>query len=79
MEIGCMTLVEMLERDADLFPEKPALVYKESALSYSELHSRANALANFLLDIGLNKGERVGLLLHKTPEAIIIRRSMKFS
>ena len=66
-----MTLVEMLERDADLFPEKPALVYKESALSYSELHSRANALANFLLDIGLNKGERVGLLLHKTPEAII--------
>jgi long-chain acyl-CoA synthetase len=66
-----MTLVEMLKRDAELFPDKTALIYGESIISYSVLFRKSNALANLLLGIGLKKGEKVGLLLKKTPEAII--------
>jgi len=66
-----MTLVEMLEKNAKLFPEKTALIYEESKISHRMLYERSNALANFLIGIGLRKGERVGLLLQKTPEAII--------
>ena len=66
-----MTIVEMLKKNAKLFPEKTAIIYKESRISYAELFERSNTLANFLVDIGLKKGERVGLLLQKTPEAII--------
>lgn len=71
MQASCMTLIEMLTRAADLFPGKTALIYKESRLSYLDLSHQVHALANSLLDMGLRKGERVGLLLQKTPEAII--------
>ncbi len=66
-----MTLVEMLEKNAMLFPEKMALIFKESKISYETLYERSNTLANFLVSIGLKKGQKVGLLVQKTPEAII--------
>lgn len=66
-----MTIVEMLEKNAKLFPAKTAIIYKESKISWEEFHERSNALANFLISIGLKKGERVGLLLEKTPEAVV--------
>ena len=53
-----MTLVEMLERNAKLFPEKTALIYRDSRISFKTLHERSNALASFLVSIGLKKGER---------------------
>lgn len=66
-----MTIVEMLERNARLFPEKTAIIYENSRVSYVVLYERSITLANFLLSMGLKKGDRVGLLLHKTPDAII--------
>ena len=66
-----MTIDEMLKKNTRLFPEKTAIIYKESKISYAELFERSNTLANFLVDIGLKKGEKVGLLLQKAPEAII--------
>ena len=65
-----MTLVEMLEKKAKLYPEKTALIYKDSKISYNTLYEKSNALGNFLTGINFKKGERVGLLLQKTPEAI---------
>lgn len=66
-----MTIVEMLEKSAKLFPEKAAIIYKGARISYKEFHEKSRALAGFLINIGLKKGERVGLLLEKTPEAVI--------
>jgi len=66
-----MTVVEMLKRNAKLFPKKTALIYKDSKISYKLLYDRSVALANNLIDIGLKKGERVGLLVQKTPEVVL--------
>ena len=66
-----MTIVEMLAKNAKLFPEKTAIIYKESRISYQKFYERSNVLANFLVGIGLKKGESVGLLLQKTPEAVV--------
>ena len=66
-----MTIVEMLKKNVRLYPEKTALIYKESRISYEALYKRSIALTNYLIDIGLKKGERVGLLMQKTPEVII--------
>jgi long-chain acyl-CoA synthetase len=66
-----MTIVEMLERNAKLLPEKTAIIYGDSKISYREFYERSNMLANFLIANGLKNGERVGLLVQKTPEAII--------
>ena len=66
-----MTIVEMLERNARLFPGKTAVISGGSAISYEMFHEQVNKLANALIGMGLRKGDRVGLLLEKTPEALI--------
>jgi long-chain acyl-CoA synthetase len=66
-----MTLIEMLQRNVKLFPEKTAIIHGESRISFKVLYERSNALANFLNGVGLKKGERVGLLLGKSPDAIV--------
>lgn len=66
-----MTIVEMLERNAKLFPDKTAIICDNSRVSYRTFYERAITLANFLISIGLKKGDRVGLLVQKTPEALI--------
>jgi long-chain acyl-CoA synthetase len=66
-----MTIVEMLEKTRRLFSEKAAIICGGSELSYHEVYVQSNALANFLVETGLKKGERVGLLMKKSPEAIV--------
>ena len=66
-----MTIIEMLERSARLFPEKTAISHRNEKISYRSFYERANALADFLVAMGLKKGDRVGILLQKTPEVII--------
>ncbi|HEY4421644.1 MAG TPA: AMP-binding protein, partial [Pseudonocardia sp.] len=41
------------------------------ALTYSELDSRANRLARYLLDLGVGPGERVALLLDDAVRAYV--------
>lgn len=49
-----------------------ALVTRSGSLSYKMLNHRVSALAAWLLDQGLNKGERVGTWLPKTELACIM-------
>jgi long-chain acyl-CoA synthetase len=66
-----LTIIEMLQKSAEKYPAKTAIIYKESRVSYSELYDKTAALAAFLVDTGIKKGDRIGLLVEKTPEAII--------
>jgi len=66
-----MTLIEMLEKNNDLCPSKTAIIFNHETVSYSDLYRKSIALANFLVRNGFRKGERVGLLMQKSPEAII--------
>ena len=60
----------ILTRRAFLSPEREAYVDSHSALrlSYAELNERCNRMANALLGAGIQKGERVGLLLMNSAE-----------
>ena len=66
-----MTIIEMLNKTSRLVPEKAAIIWGGTRLSYEEVYFKSNALANFLIGTGFKKGERVGLLMKKSPEAII--------
>ena len=60
-----MTIVGQLRQNAENYPEKAAIYYEQSRISYKDCYEIANALARLLLDVGVNKGDRVGLLLHR--------------
>jgi len=65
-----MTLDEIVRRNALRFPNKRALQSSDAFRSWKELDARVDRVANALLCAGLNKGDRVALLLPNCPEYI---------
>ncbi len=64
-------LHDRLARQAQSRPEARAIVSQGLQISYGELESSANKLARALRAAGCRAGDRVGLLLPKSPEALI--------
>lgn len=59
---------DMLRRSAARFPSKPAILWQGTSLSYAELDGAANRLANTLIDQGLRKGGKIGILSRNRTE-----------
>jgi acyl-CoA synthetase (AMP-forming)/AMP-acid ligase II len=56
----------LLTRSAHYFPNRTAFVIDGQAVTYQDLNRRVNKLANALLFLDLQKGDRVGLLFHNS-------------
>ncbi len=63
------TLPDLLTDAAARHPEKVALSCRGVTITYGVLADRANRLANTLLDLGVGKGDRVGVYLNKSVES----------
>lgn len=66
-----MTLVRQLEKNAKELFGKTAIIYRGKKISYGELDNAVTRLSNAFLDMGLKKGDRVGLMLPRVPELVI--------
>ncbi len=66
-----MNLSEIVDRFAADLPDHPALVFREQTVSYAELLHSINKLANTLIRFGVNKGDRVAVIMPNRPEFII--------
>jgi amino acid adenylation domain-containing protein len=64
-------LHHLLEESSKQHPGRKALVDREREITYSELNSLSNQLANFLVSRGVRRGERVAFVLRKSLESII--------
>ena len=65
------TLLDVVSDTVRQRPQHPALLFKGSVLSYTDLERLSNALAAALVAEGVQKGERVAILLPNTPQALI--------
>ncbi len=65
-----MTVGEMLTRNANKFPAKAAVVSEEGSVDFRTLNERVNRLANGLLLRGLQKGDRIGVVVHNSRQFI---------
>lgn len=63
-------LHQLLERAAEVDPAKEAVRCAGRSLTYAELDRAANAVAGALIDGGVRRGDRVGLFLPKSVEAV---------
>ncbi len=59
-----------LEQSAKSFPDKIALIHEEIRATYKQINTTANHLARGLLDLGVNKGDRVVLILENSLEYV---------
>ncbi len=66
-----LTMGEQFESNARKWPDKLAVKdWQGKKATYKELDERVNKLANGLLDLGLEKGDHVALMLHNRIEFI---------
>ena len=66
-----VTVQRALSLSSRRFPQKTAIYYKNESLTYSQLDIRSTKLANGLLALGLQPGDRVCILLPNCPDYIV--------
>jgi long-chain acyl-CoA synthetase len=62
-----MDLGQMLAQTAAENPDKPAVILRDQRTTFQELDRRANQVANGLIALGIEPGDRVGLYIHNIP------------
>lgn len=65
------TIVSLFEKQVSLTPEKVAVIFENTTVTYQELNNRSNQLARFLRTKGVKRGFIVGLLVDRSVEMII--------
>ncbi len=67
-----MDVKTLINRAVRQYPDNTALIFGADRFTFQQLNERANRLARGLLDLGLKKGDRVGMLMNNCPEFIEI-------
>ena len=71
VSITQLTPLLFLERSADVFPERVAIVYGDRRATYAEFAEEAQRLAGALSASGIAPGDRVAYLLPNVPELLV--------
>jgi len=71
VENASQLIHEMLLKQVALKPNATAVRFQEKSLTYAELDSRSNQLANYLQKQAVSPGDFVGLLVEPSIEAIV--------
>ena len=66
-----LTPATMLERTADVFGDKTAVVYGDRKMTYSTFRTETTRAANALRASGISEGDRVAYLMPNLPEMLI--------
>lgn len=70
-EVNRWVVADMVRRSAYRYPDKPALIFKDTTLTYAQLEEECNRFANALLDLGIQRYDRVAVLAHNTIHHVI--------
>ena len=65
-----MNLAWCVQRWSELYPDKPAIMYEEEQISYSDLARRAIRAGLWLRSLNIQKGDRVAVMVDNNPEFI---------
>jgi len=64
-------IFHFLEDSAKKFPDKPCTIFKGAEITYREMSQITDQLAAALVDLGVKKGDRVGILIPNTPQFVM--------
>ena len=67
-----MNIGTLLPRHARYRPDHLAVIFEEHRLTFRDFNKRVNRLANALVDIGINKGDKIATLLPNCLEMLDI-------
>ncbi len=65
------TIIEVFEEQAEKNPDRVAVEFEESSLTYRELNARSNQLAGVLREIGAGTEKTIGIMTERSVEMIV--------
>lgn len=65
------TLIDIFEMTVFNNPDNIAVIFQNSTLTYHELNEQSNLVASNLLNLGIKKGDTVGVCLNRCPDLLI--------
>ena len=65
-----MTIIDLLEKAAHRYPDQVSIVSGETRMTNKELLDRIYRLGNALVELGLNKGDRVAVLMYNCHQIV---------
>lgn len=72
-------LQQFLQEAAEQFPHNTAIHFLGKELTYKEVYEQALKLASYLQQLGLEKGDRVSIMLPNCPQAVISYYAVLFA
>jgi 3-oxocholest-4-en-26-oate---CoA ligase len=66
-----LNIADLAEHAIDAVPDRVALICGDEQLTYAQLEEKANRLAHYLIDQGVNKDDKVGLYCRNRIEIVI--------
>jgi long-chain acyl-CoA synthetase len=64
-------LFYFLEDNVQKYPDTPCTIFKGAKISYREMNEITDRLAAGLADLGVKKGDRVGIFMPNTPQFVM--------
>jgi long-chain acyl-CoA synthetase len=71
LEYPEVPLFHFLDASAQKYPNQPCTIFKGAKISYREMSEFTDRLAAGLADIGVKKGDRIGLFIPNTPQFVM--------
>ncbi len=66
-----ITVHGMLEETARKYPDSPCTIFKGAKISFREMDALTDRLSAALADMGVKKGDRVGIFMPNTPQFVM--------
>ena len=71
LEIPNVPLFQFLEESAKKFPDRACTIFKGAVITYREMNAITDRVAAALVNMGIKKGDRVGIFMPNTPQFVM--------
>ena len=71
LDIPNVPLFHFLEESAQKFPDRACTIFKGAVITYKEMSAITDRVAAALVNMGVKKGDRVGIFMPNTPQFVM--------
>ena len=72
VEIPNVPLFYFLEESARKYPDRACTIFNGAVITYKDMNARSDQIAAALVELGVKKGDRVGMFMPNTPQFVMI-------
>jgi len=65
------TIVHLLYESTQKYSDKEVICHQQQKMTYAELWKKVSSLASFLIEQGLKKGDRIGILIENSVDYVV--------